>query len=192
MSPKRSALTRQGLIKYRHQTLKHRLTSDYATEQSLIILKYQRSPDDQCEVEITESETKFISLHECRGCGCPCGGRGHPCQEHGVPRVPNSTMLLETSERGGHRPGAGRGGGDQRGAVGGVVGGRGGGDGNGGGRGRGVGGGDGRRGGGGGGRRGRPGRGGGRAGRGGRSGRHGGGRGDDNDDDNDLPEYQDR
>ena len=127
-----------------------------------------------------------------RGRGHPRGGRGRSRGGHGIPRVPHATGTGGRG-RGGHRSGGRSDGGDQRGAVGGAGGGRGGGDGNGGGRG-GVGG---RRGGGGGGRRGCPGRGGGRVGRGGRGRRHcggvgGGGGGDDNDEDNGLPEYCDR
>ena len=126
-----------------------------------------------------------------RGRGHPRGGRGRSRGGHGIPRVPHATGTGGRG-RGGHRSGGRSDGGDQRGAVGGAGGGRGGGDGNGGGRG-GVGG---RRGGGGGGRRGCPGRGGGRVGRGGRGRRHcggvGGGGGDDNDEDNGLPEYCNR
>ena len=163
MPPKRSTLTKQGLIKCRHWAFKRRLTSDDATEQSLINLKYQKLPDEQFELANTESRTNLTSLQECHGHGRPRGGRGsgqgHPCQECGVPQVPNGTGG-DRRGRGGHRLGGGRGGGDQRGAVGGACDGKGRGCGGGGGGG-------GRRGGGGGGRRGEPGRGGGRVGRGG-------------------------
>ena len=183
-----SKLTRQGEAKVRHQKLKRDLpdTHVHALLLSNFSSKCPRPTEANHQVRhvITESDTQFTSLRECRGRGRPRGGRDRSCGGRGIPQVPRATGK-DGRGRAGHRSGGGSDGGDQRGAVGAAGGRRGGGDVNGRGRG-GVGG---RRGGGGGGRRGCPGRG------GGRGRRHcggGGGGHDDNDEDNGLPEYYSR
>ena len=146
MPPKRSALSRQGLVKCRHRKSKCRLTSDDTTEQPLINAKYQKLPDHQFDLAVIETETKLTCLCDCCGCGHPRGGRGRSHRGPGVPGVPHATGR-DGRGRGGHRSGGGRDGGDQRGAVGGAGGGGNGGvGGRRGGGGRGGGGGGGRRG----------------------------------------------